>query len=74
MHHHNSVNCDSSQVINNVQSMLNYALKTKKLFPKRLKVARVFDEEERHDSLNANGGWADIRDHLLCLNMTLGVR
>ena len=54
--------------------MLNYALKGKKLFPKRLKVTRVYDEEDRKDNLNENGGWGDIRDHLLCLNMTLGVR
>ena len=74
MHHHNSVNCDSSQVIKNVHSMLNYALKGKKLFPKRLKVTRAYDEEDRKDNLNENGGRGDIRDHLLCLNMTLGVR
>lgn len=72
--HHNAVNCDSSKVINNLKSMLEYASKSKKLFPKRLKVTRVYDGDEKSDDLKPNGGWGDIRDHLLCLNMTIGVR
>lgn len=72
--HHNSQDCDSSKVIENVRSTIKYASKSKKLFPKRLKVTRVYDEEDRSDNLKGNGGWGDIRDHLLCLNMTLGVR
>lgn len=72
--HHNSVDCDSSQMIKNVQIQLEYAAKAKKLYPKRLRVVREYDEDERHDNLRANGGWGDIRDHLLCLNMTIGVK
>jgi hypothetical protein len=72
--HHNSVDCDSSQVIKKVQKMIDYASRAKKLFPKRLKLVRIYDEEDRNDNLKANGGWGDIRDHLLCLNMTIGVK
>lgn len=72
--HHNSIDCDSSQVIKKVERMIDYASRSKKLFPKRLTLVRVYNEEDRHDNLKANGGWADIRDHLLCLNMTIGVK
>jgi alpha-1,6-mannosyl-glycoprotein beta-1,2-N-acetylglucosaminyltransferase len=72
--HHNSVNCDSNKVIKDVEKNLDYASRAKKLYPKRLKVTRAYDEEDRYDKLNSNGGWSDIRDHLLCLNMTINLR
>jgi N-acetylglucosaminyltransferase II (MGAT2) len=71
---HHKGDCDSNKVIKDVEKNLEFATKAKKLYPKRLKVTRVYDEEDRYDKLNPNGGWADIRDHLLCLNMTLGLR
>lgn len=70
--HHNS-NCDSndsSDVIMRVQYVIESASVAKKLFPKKLKVIKVLDENEASDNLNPNGGWSDLRDHVLCLNMT----
>lgn len=74
MHHHDSINCDSSQLITKVQHVIQSAAKFGLLFPKNLKLHRSYDEVEVSDTLKANGGWADIRDILLCLNMTLGAR
>lgn len=68
--HHNATECESSQVIRKVQNIVDYASRANKLFPKELKLVRVYNEKERFEKLKANGGWADIRDHLLCLNMT----
>lgn len=72
--HHNSVDCDSSQVIKKIEGIIDFASSSKKLFPKRLKLDRIYDEEDLYGNLKANGGWADIRDHLLCLNMTIGAK
>lgn len=69
--HHNSVSCDSTKLINKVQSTIAEAEKFGQLFPKKLKLARIYNEEDASDSLRENGGWSDLRDVLLCLNMTL---
>lgn len=37
------------------------------LYPKRLSL--IFTND-KHTLGKSNGGWADKRDHLLCLNMT----
>lgn len=72
--HHNSINCDSSQLISKVQLIIENAVKGGQLYPKNLKLAKIYDETEVSDTLKANGGWSDLRDILLCLNMTLGSR
>lgn len=72
--HHNSINCDSSQLISKVQFMIANAAKVGHLYPKSLKLSKIIDEEEVVDTLKPNGGWSDLRDILLCLNMTLGSR
>lgn len=72
--HHNSINCDSSQLISKVQFMIANAAKVGQLYPKNLRLAKIYDEEDVSDTLKANGGWSDLRDILLCLNMTLGSR
>lgn len=74
MHHHDSINCDSSQLIAKVQHVIQSAAKSGLLYPKNLKLVRSYDEDEVSDTLKANGGWADLRDILLCLNMTLVAR
>lgn len=74
MHHHDSINCDSSQLIKKVQHVIKSAAKSGLLYPKNLKLTRSYDEDDVSDKLKPNGGWADLRDILLCLNMTLAVR
>lgn len=74
MHHHDSINCDSFQLVTKVQHVIQSAAKSGLLFPKKLRLQRLYDEYEVSDTLKANGGWADLRDILLCLNMTLSVR
>lgn len=72
--HHQRKDCD--QLITKVQYVIESAAKSGQLFPKKLKLTRTFDEEEISDTqpLRPNGGWADLRDLLLCLNMTIAVR
>lgn len=72
--HHNSINCDSSQLVLKVQHVIDNASRAGQLYPKNLKLAKAYDSADASDTLKANGGWADLRDILLCLNMTLGVR
>ncbi|CAH1730639.1 unnamed protein product [Chironomus riparius] len=68
--HHNSENCDPSQAINRIQFVIENAMLSKKFYPKRLKVTKMYDEYESKDNLKPNGGFADLRDQVLCLNMT----
>lgn len=72
--HHNSKNCGSSQIVSKVQSMIEKAATAGQLFPKNLKLAKVYEEEDVSDSIKANGGWSDLRDIVLCLNITLDLR
>lgn len=68
--HHNSENCDPSQAINRIQYVIENAMMSKKFYPKRLKVTKIYDDYESKDNLKPNGGFADLRDQVLCLNMT----
>lgn len=68
--HHNSENCDPSQTIKRIQNVIGNATMSDKFFPKRLKIARIYDETDARDNLKPNGGFADLRDQILCLNMT----
>lgn len=71
--HHKKKNCESNQVITKVQQVINVATKSNQLYPKSLMLtaASVIKKQKIR---KGNGGWGDKRDHLLCLNMTLGVR
>ncbi|XP_070490498.1 alpha-1,6-mannosyl-glycoprotein 2-beta-N-acetylglucosaminyltransferase-like [Chironomus tepperi] len=68
--HHNSENCDPSQATKRIQFVIENAMLSKKFYPKTLRVTKMYDEEEAKDSLKPNGGFADLRDQVLCLNMT----
>lgn len=70
--HHTKNDCD--QLMSKVQLVIKKAAKSGQLFPKNLQLTRAYDEDEVSDTLKANGGWADIRDLLLCLNMTVALR
>lgn len=72
--HHNSNNCDSSELVFKAQHVIAKAAEAGQLYPTNLKVAKIYDDDDVSDTPRANGGWADLRDILLCLNMTLGVR
>ncbi|KAG5673852.1 hypothetical protein PVAND_003863 [Polypedilum vanderplanki] len=62
-----------NQVISKVQQVLNVATKSNQLFPNNLMLT-VASIVKKQKIRKGNGGWSDKRDHLLCLNMTLGVR
>lgn len=72
--HHNSKNCDSSQIVSKVQAVIERATTAGLLFPKNLKLTKVYDEDDVPDSMKANGGWGDLRDIILCLKITLGLK
>ncbi|XP_070490727.1 alpha-1,6-mannosyl-glycoprotein 2-beta-N-acetylglucosaminyltransferase isoform X3 [Chironomus tepperi] len=71
--HHKKNNCESNQVISKVQQVISVATKAGQLFPKNLMLT-VASVVKKQKIRKGNGGWGDKRDHLLCLNMTLGVR
>lgn len=56
-----------------VKLVIETAADAKQLFPKNLKLSKIYDENEVTDVLKPNGGWSDLRDILLCLNMSLAV-
>lgn len=72
--HHNSKNCDSSQFVSKAQAVIEKAITAGLLFPKNMKLTKVYDDEDAPDSMKANGGWGDLRDIILCLNITLGLQ
>lgn len=51
--------------------MIDVAEKSGHLYPKNLKLTRIYDENDVSDDIKPNGGWSDLRDILLCLNITL---
>lgn len=67
--HHKKKNCESNQVISKVQQVLRIATKSHQLYPKSLTltVASVLKKSKLR---KGNGGWSDVRDHNLCLNVT----
>ncbi|XP_014248655.1 alpha-1,6-mannosyl-glycoprotein 2-beta-N-acetylglucosaminyltransferase isoform X2 [Cimex lectularius] len=68
--HHKKNNCESTAVISKVQKVLANA--SRHLFPSHLTV--TFTTVSKKNKLRkGNGGWGDVRDHQLCMNMTLPV-
>ncbi|XP_054168631.1 alpha-1,6-mannosyl-glycoprotein 2-beta-N-acetylglucosaminyltransferase-like [Oppia nitens] len=63
--HHNKQNCNNKQVIQKIKQLLktngNY------LFPKQMV---LYEKSQFYPKIKVNGGWADPRDHQLCLNHT----
>lgn len=67
--HHKKKNCESNQVISKVQQVLRIATKAHQLYPKSLTLT-VGSVVKKSKLRKGNGGWSDIRDHNLCLNVT----
>ncbi|CRL07480.1 CLUMA_CG020448, isoform A [Clunio marinus] len=67
--HHTKTDCD--QLTSKSQQMIINASLSGHLFPRNLKLTRTLDHDDVSDTLKPNGGWADIRDIMLCLNMTM---
>ncbi|CAH0388414.1 unnamed protein product [Bemisia tabaci] len=67
--HHKS-SCTSTIIISKVQKILQLA--SKHFYPKHLSV--IFMTVKKKPLKKGNGGWGDIRDHELCLNMTIPQR
>ncbi|XP_046750041.1 alpha-1,6-mannosyl-glycoprotein 2-beta-N-acetylglucosaminyltransferase isoform X1 [Diprion similis] len=66
--HHKKNNCESTSVIEKVQNVLKTA--KKHLFPSQLTLTNAA-VAKKTKLRKGNGGWGDIRDHQLCLNITL---
>lgn len=71
--HHKNKNCESNQVISKVQHVLRIARNSHQLFPRSLTLT-VPSLMKKSKLRKGNGGWGDMRDHELCLNMTLATR
>lgn len=69
--HHKKQNCESNQILSKVQQILKIASKSSQLYPKNL-IQTVASNVKKSKLRKGNGGWGDKRDHMLCLNMTLG--
>ncbi|XP_021929706.1 alpha-1,6-mannosyl-glycoprotein 2-beta-N-acetylglucosaminyltransferase, partial [Zootermopsis nevadensis] len=65
--HHKKANCESTAVISKVQQVLKYA--SKHLYPNYLTLT-VTNTNKKQKLRKGNGGWGDVRDHQLCINMT----
>ncbi|XP_066909468.1 alpha-1,6-mannosyl-glycoprotein 2-beta-N-acetylglucosaminyltransferase isoform X2 [Halyomorpha halys] len=69
--HHKKANCESTAVISKVQKVLANAKSY--LYPKHLTL--TFTTIAKKNKLRkGNGGWGDIRDHQLCMNMSFPTR
>lgn len=62
-------NYESNQVISKVQEMLQNVTESHQLYPKTLTLTVARFVEKSKLSM-PNGGWSDVRDHNLCLNVT----
>uniref|UniRef100_A0A1B6CUN7 Alpha-1,6-mannosyl-glycoprotein 2-beta-N-acetylglucosaminyltransferase n=1 Tax=Clastoptera arizonana TaxID=38151 RepID=A0A1B6CUN7_9HEMI len=65
--HHKKTNCESTSVISKVQRVL--ANTVRHLYPSHLTLTFT-SGTKKHKLRKGNGGWGDLRDHQLCLNMT----
>jgi len=66
--HHKKGNCETTAVISKVQKVLANA--ARHLYPSHLTL--TFTKVTKKNKLRkGNGGWGDIRDRQLCMNMTL---
>lgn len=65
--HHKKENCESISVISKVQKVLVNA--GRHLYPTHLTLTFT-SGTKKHKLRKGNGGWGDVRDHQLCINMT----
>ncbi|XP_039282319.1 alpha-1,6-mannosyl-glycoprotein 2-beta-N-acetylglucosaminyltransferase isoform X1 [Nilaparvata lugens] len=65
--HHKKANCQSTGVISKVQKVLANA--AHHLYPSHLTLTFTTGAK-KHKLRKGNGGWGDVRDHELCMNMT----
>ncbi|XP_023317641.1 alpha-1,6-mannosyl-glycoprotein 2-beta-N-acetylglucosaminyltransferase isoform X2 [Trichogramma pretiosum] len=65
--HHKKANCESTQVIAKVQNVLRAA--RNHLYPSQLTLT-LAAVSKKTKLRKGNGGWGDVRDHELCLNMS----
>lgn len=69
--HHKKRNCEATTVISRVQQVLKYA--KKHMFPSRLTL--VYTTNNKKQKIRrGNGGWSDLRDQQLCLNISTAGR
>nr|XP_018902859.1 PREDICTED: alpha-1,6-mannosyl-glycoprotein 2-beta-N-acetylglucosaminyltransferase-like isoform X1 [Bemisia tabaci] len=66
---HHTSDCTSTKAVSKVEEFLRLA--SKNFYPKHLTIKKT--KKWRPSSIG-NGGWGDIRDHELCLNMTIPQR
>ncbi|KAK3919406.1 Alpha-1,6-mannosyl-glycoprotein 2-beta-N-acetylglucosaminyltransferase [Frankliniella fusca] len=69
--HHKKTNCESTAVISKVQKVILAA--SRHLYPSHLTLT-VTNTLKKTKLRKGNGGWGDVRDHKLCLNMTIPTR
>lgn len=64
--------CNPEELITKIENELKVASNLKQTFPGDLKIVQRDPFYPRY--LKGYGGWNDVRDHQLCLNMTTIVR
>lgn len=60
-------NCDPIPLVERINQLQRNALKSNKMFPKRLKLGW---ENLITQGFSPNGGWSDAKDHELCMSFT----
>jgi alpha-1,6-mannosyl-glycoprotein beta-1,2-N-acetylglucosaminyltransferase len=66
--HHKKANCESTAVISKVQQVLKFA--SQHLYPEHLTLTVTAGNKKQTKLRKGNGGWGDLRDQKLCINMT----
>ncbi|KAL7043389.1 hypothetical protein ACKWTF_001487 [Chironomus riparius] len=67
--HHAKTNCDVDNTIKRIDMDIKSAQRDRILFPEDLEIVSTNLRHPTNPLIN-NGGWADKRDHCLCLEMT----
>ena len=63
--HNKEINCDVEAAVDNVENLLEQV--SHLLFPQTMMGEP--ESYEKYFIQQLNGGWADVRDHVLCINM-----
>ncbi|XP_040576144.1 alpha-1,6-mannosyl-glycoprotein 2-beta-N-acetylglucosaminyltransferase isoform X2 [Lepeophtheirus salmonis] len=66
--HHKKSNCQAASVVKKVNDILSKAKKY--LYPKKLKVIPGNRKSKNSKIRKGNGGWGDLRDQKLCLDLS----
>nr|XP_032293725.1 alpha-1,6-mannosyl-glycoprotein 2-beta-N-acetylglucosaminyltransferase isoform X3 [Drosophila virilis] len=71
--HQKSKECEARKLIAKINQVLHLAFQFGHLYPPLLRITESIlkVKKKKLNNIQINGGWSDLRDHQLCLSMTL---